>query len=161
MTEDAEVERVARAISDSNAPKMGDWERQPEGWQNRCRNQARAAIAALRAGDEKPDFKALADETYEKWLRSEFGHGGIREAIEAGIRAGAASPRYGWNEAIEAAAKEADKIACNVVATPAGQHDDYQIGWQDGAMEASAAIALLKHPTPATERQDGGDEFKP
>ena len=50
MTEDAEVERVARAISDSNAPKMGDWERQPEGWQNRCRNRnCSASIGACKA----------------------------------------------------------------------------------------------------------------
>ena len=37
-------------------------------------------------------------------------------------------------------AKLCDEIAARFPSAPAGRHDDWSHGWQDGAMECAAAI---------------------
>ena len=147
MTEDAEVERVVRiGCAAADVHLMCSYPT------CKCRQipaAVKAAIAALRAGDEKPDFKALADETYEKWLRSEFGHGGIREAIEAGIRAGAASPRYGWND-ISTAPKDGTWVflwlpsprSCSVVARWLDLDDDEGEPWHEWQQQGGMRVSV-------------------
>jgi hypothetical protein len=44
----------------------------------------------------------------------------------------------------------ADRIAENPPASPTGRHDDWQHGWQDGAMEVAAALRAVP-PAPVAQ----------
>ena len=60
----------------------------------------------------------------------------IAGELSAEYEAGKAAER-------ERCALEADKIAEDPPTEPAGRHHDWQMGWQDGAMNAASAIRSL------------------